>query len=71
VSIYNIIPRSHLRGRAGTMTTVYPDGREEVLHNVPRYDFNWQTVHEYPQPKTIPAGSKLVWRFSWDSPLDD
>ncbi|WP_129641096.1 redoxin domain-containing protein [Peristeroidobacter agariperforans] len=65
--IYNIMPHSHLRGRAGTMTAVYPDGREEILLNVPKYDFNWQTVYEYQQPKTIPAGSKLVWRFSWDN----
>ncbi|GFE78834.1 thiol-disulfide isomerase [Steroidobacter agaridevorans] len=65
--IYNIMPHSHLRGRAGTMTAVYPDGREEILLNVPKYDFNWQTVYEYRQPKTIPAGSKLVWRFSWDN----
>lgn len=65
--IYNIMPHSHLRGRAGTMTAVYPDGREEILLNVPRYDFNWQTVYEYREPKTIPAGSKLVWRFSWDN----
>ncbi|HEY5759385.1 MAG TPA: redoxin domain-containing protein [Steroidobacter sp.] len=65
--IYNIMPHSHLRGRAGTMTAIYPDGREEILLNVPKYDFNWQTVYEYRQPKTIPAGSKLVWSFSWDN----
>lgn len=65
--IYNIMPHSHLRGRAGTMTAVYPDGREEILLNVPKYDFNWQTVYEYREPKTIPAGSKLVWSFSWDN----
>jgi peroxiredoxin/mono/diheme cytochrome c family protein len=65
--IYNIMPHSHLRGRAGTMTAIYPDGREEILLNVPKYDFNWQTVYEYQQPKTIPAGSKLVWSFSWDN----
>lgn len=49
------------------MTAVYPDGREEILLNVPKYDFNWQTVYEYRQPKTIAAGSKPVWRFSWDN----
>lgn len=65
--IYNIMPHSHLRGRAGTMTAIYPDGREEILLNVPKYDFNWQTVYSYQQPKTLPAGSKLVWRFSWDN----
>jgi hypothetical protein len=49
------------------MSVVYPDGKEEVLLNVPKYDFNWQTVYEYAEPKKIPAGSKLVWTFAWDN----
>lgn len=65
--IYNIMPHSHLRGRAGTMTAVYPDGRQEILLNVPKYDFNWQTVYEYREPRTISAGSKLIWSFTWDN----
>ncbi len=65
--VYNIMPHSHLRGRAGTMTVTYPDGREEILLNVPKYDVNWQTVYSYREPKTIPAGSKLTWRFTWDN----
>ncbi len=65
--VYNIMPHSHLRGRAGTMTAVYPDGREEVLLNVPKYDFNWQTVYSYQEPKKIPSGSKLIWTFAWDN----
>ena len=34
---------------------------------MPKYDFNWQTVYEYQEPKKIPAGSKLVWTFAWDN----
>ena len=65
--IYNLMPHSHLRGKAGLMKAVYPDGVEEILLNVPKYDFNWQTVYSYREPKKIPAGSKLVWTFSWDN----
>ena len=65
--VYNFMPHSHLRGKSGTMSVVYPDGKEEILLNVPKYDFNWQTVYEYKEPKKIPAGSKLVWTFSWDN----
>jgi peroxiredoxin len=65
--IYNFMPHSHLRGKSGTMSVVYPDGKEEILLNVPKYDFNWQTVYEYQDPKKIPAGSKLVWNFNWDN----
>jgi peroxiredoxin len=65
--IYNIMPHSHLRGKAGRMTAVYPDGTQEILLNVPKYDFNWQTVYEFAEPKKIPAGSKLVWDMTWDN----
>jgi peroxiredoxin/mono/diheme cytochrome c family protein len=65
--VYNIMPHSHLRGRAGRMTAIYPDGTQEILLNVPKYDFNWQTVYEFSEPKKIPAGSKLVWDMTWDN----
>lgn len=65
--VYNIMPHSHLRGKAGRMTAVYPDGTEEILLNVPRYDFSWQTVYSFVEPKKIPAGSKLIWTFAWDN----
>ena len=65
--VYNFMPHSHLRGKTGKMSVIYPDGKEEILLNVPKYDFNWQTVYEYKEPKKIPAGSKLVWTFAWDN----
>jgi hypothetical protein len=32
-------------------TLTWPDGREEVLLDVPKYDFNWQTYYELTAPK--------------------
>jgi hypothetical protein len=37
-----------------------PDGREEVLLDVPKYDFNWQLYYELATPRRIPAGSKVT-----------
>jgi hypothetical protein len=67
ILIYNIMPHSHLRGKAGKMTAVYADGSQEVLLSVPKYDFNWQTVYSFVEPKKIPAGTKLVWDMTWDN----
>ena len=36
-----------------------PDGTREVLLNVPRYDFNWQTGYAFKEPRKLPAGSRL------------
>jgi hypothetical protein len=39
---------------------IYPDGRAEVLLNVPNYSFSWQTVYYTAQPIPIPKGTKIV-----------
>jgi hypothetical protein len=37
----------------------YPDGREEVLLRVPKYDFNWQLPYHLKEPFKVPAGSTI------------
>jgi hypothetical protein len=65
--LYNIQPHMHLRGRAIKYTAVFPDGREEVLLNVPRYDFNWQILYEYAKPVPLPAGTIVRVDATWDN----
>jgi len=65
--VYDIMPHSHVRGKASRMTAIFPDGREQILLNVPRYDFNWQTGYVLKEPLLIPKGTKLVWDMTWDN----
>ncbi|MBI1899925.1 MAG: redoxin domain-containing protein [Planctomycetia bacterium] len=58
--LYSLIPHMHLRGKAFRFTAVYPDQREEVLLDVPRYDFNWQNIYMLSEPKRVPEGTELV-----------
>jgi hypothetical protein len=39
---------------------VYPDGREESLLRMPRFEHGWQINHELEAPLRLPAGSKVV-----------
>ena len=59
VHINVFMPHMHLRGKDFKYTVVYPDGRSEVVLNVPRYDFNWQLVYKLAEPLALPKGSKL------------
>ena len=59
-TVFSLSPHAHLRGKRFTYTLVHPDGREQTLLTVPRYDFNWQTFYELAEPMVFPAGSKLV-----------
>ena len=65
--LYSIQPHMHLRGKSMKYTAVYPDGREEELLNVPRYDFNWQIVYEFAKPVTLPAGTMIRVDARWDN----
>jgi len=59
VTIHSLSPHMHYRGEAMEYKVFYPDGRSEVLLNVPAYSFNWQMVYRPQSPIRIPAGSKI------------
>jgi hypothetical protein len=60
-------PHMHLRGKDMQYTLVYPDGREQVVLNVPRYDFNWQLGYQLAEPLKVPKGARLVISGHYDN----
>lgn len=59
VTLLDMTPHMHLRGKAFKYVLTYPDGRSEELLNVPKYDFNWQLSYILAEPRVVPAGSKI------------
>ncbi len=59
----------HLRGKDMKYMVTYPDGTEEVLLSVPKYDFNWQLYYELEQPAKVPTGSKITVISHFDNSL--
>lgn len=55
-----LYPHMHVRGKDVKYKVIYPDGKEEVLLSVPKYDFNWQLTYKLAEPKLLPAGSTLM-----------
>lgn len=60
IHIVTLMPHMHFRGVEMDFKAVYPDGRAEVLLNVPNYSFSWQTVYYAAKPIPIPKGTKIV-----------
>ncbi len=59
IDIISLMPHMHLRGKDYKYVAHYPDGRQQVLLSVPRYDFGWQ-VYYYPvKPIRVPKGAKI------------
>jgi hypothetical protein len=59
VRIIDLMPHMHVRGKDFTYTAVYPDGRSEVVLQVPKYDFNWQLLYQFKDPLFLPKGTRL------------
>ncbi len=59
IRIWGLLPHTHLRGARWKYTLEKPDGTSEVILDVPRYDFNWQTYYFFATPLEVPAGAKL------------
>jgi hypothetical protein len=57
----------HQRGKRARFSLVWPDGHREVLLEVPRYDFHWQTNYRLVEPLHIPKGAKLEFVAWYDN----
>ncbi len=60
-------PHMHMRGKDFRYELTYPDGKKEVLLDVPHYDFNWQNWFKLEKPLLIPAGSNLLCTAHFDN----
>ncbi len=59
VTLYSLLPHMHYRGAAMEYKVIYPDGKSEVLLNVPNYSFAWQMSYDPKKPIRIPAGTTI------------
>jgi hypothetical protein len=55
--LYALMPHMHLRGKSFRFEATYPDGRREVLLDVPHYQFDWQNAYVLAEPKPMPEGT--------------
>ena len=59
VHFWSFQPHMHLRGKDMTYTLVHPDGSEEILLRVPKFDYGLQFWYELEKPLAVPKGSKV------------
>lgn len=65
--LYGLTPHAHHRGGAVMVSVIYPNGKEQKLLALPRYEFEWQYEYFLKEPLTIPAGSRVVTRWTFDN----
>lgn len=69
--LIEMFPHMHLRGKSYRYTAHYPDGSEEILLDIPRYDFGWQNIYTFKEPKLMPKGTVLRCSAHFDNSEDN
>jgi cytochrome c551/c552 len=69
--ILSLTPHMHYRGSQAKYELVYPDGSLELILWVPKYDFEWQRMYIFQEPKRVPAGTKLLWTPTWNNSAEN
>ncbi len=67
IRVTSFFPHMHMRGKSMIYTAYYPDGRSEVLLDVPDYDFNWQWFYYPREPIALPEGTRLHIEAHYDN----
>ncbi len=67
IQVISFFPHMHTRGKSMKYTATYPDGRSEILLDLPEYDFNWQWYYYPEEPVTLPEGTVLDIEAHYDN----
>jgi hypothetical protein len=67
VELVEFMPHMHVRGKDMTYHLVYPDGRDQIVLSVPRYDFNWQLLYQPAKPIKVPKGTRMYVEAHYDN----
>jgi mono/diheme cytochrome c family protein len=71
VTVVAYTAHMHFRGKSMTTEAIYPDGRHEVILNVPHYDFRWQETYFLKNQFLLPKGTKLMTTSYFDNSFDN
>lgn len=67
VTLADLMPHMHFRGKDFLYQVIYPDGRTETLLSVPKYDFNWQLGYMLEKPLVLPKGTRIECTAHFDN----
>jgi Tfp pilus assembly protein PilF len=67
VELLAIYPHAHYLGKDLRAVATLPDGTRETLIHIARWDLNWQAVYRYATPVSLPKGTTIAMRFTYDN----
>ena len=67
VDLLAVYPHAHYLGKRFDAWAVLPNGTQVPLIRILDWDINWQAVYDYKQPISLPKGTRLEMRISYDN----
>jgi tetratricopeptide (TPR) repeat protein len=67
VTIVSVYPHAHYLAREMSGTATLPDGTVTPLLLIKQWDIRWQDQYRYREPLTVPKGTTLRMRFTYDN----
>lgn len=71
VQVLAFLPHMHLRGKSCRYDLIKKNGETETLLDVPRYDFNWQLLYRYAEPKSLSQGDRIRFTAWFDNSVNN
>ena len=71
VDVLAIYPHAHYLGKDLQALATLPDGTTKSLIHIGAWDLNWQAVFRFAQPVTLPKGTTISMRFTYDNSSDN
>ena len=65
--LLDMAPHTHLRGKTFQYEAIFPDGKKEILLDLPGYDFNWQNIYTLAKPRLLPKGTTIHCTATYDN----
>jgi tetratricopeptide (TPR) repeat protein len=67
VDVVSVYPHAHYLATEMTGTAVLPGGSRQTLLSIPQWDIRWQDQYRYATPLSLPKGTTLHMRFTYDN----
>ena len=67
MTLYGVGLHQHFRGKSIAMSLVRGDGTDEMLVDIPRWDYHWQTSYSLAEPRKVDPGDALRLECHFDN----
>lgn len=65
--LLSVYPHAHFLGKEMRVEATLPDGSVRSLLHIHHWDFHWQQEYRYVSPVSLPRGTKVSMRYTFDN----